>query len=214
MSVHRFHFTQLTMIANTIGKVDKVYTKPYRLFTYIFATMVVLVGGVQANALTFGREIILAGADATTPVNTNLQKLFAVLIVTFVCQLQAYSRTIYIRVSNVLAIFKISSLVFISICGLIALGGIRRHSIALIDTSYGTENLTHVFDTRAESPYAYSLALLNVMRAFLGYENANLVDYTMWLIVCLADQYRRSWKKSEGQTTTQDVSSEEQSLSV
>ena len=164
------------MIANFAGKVDKVYTKPYRLFTYIFATMVVLIGGVQANALTFGREVILVGADPTSPVNTNLQKLFAVIIVTFVCQLQAYSRTIYIRVSNLLAIFKISSLIFVSICGLLALGGIRRHSIASINTSYGTENLSHIFATRAESPYAYSLALLNVMRAFLGYENANLVD--------------------------------------
>ena len=155
---------------------DKVYTKPIRLFTYMFATMVIVVGGVQANALTFGREIILAGADATTPVNTNLQKLFAILIVTFVCQLQAYSRSIYIRVSNVLAIFKVSSLVFVSICGLIALGGVRRHSTAFIDTPYGIVNLIDIFATRAESPYAYSLALLNVMRAFLGYENANLVN--------------------------------------
>ena len=159
-----------------LAQVDKVYTKPYRLFTYLFAIMVILVGGVQANALTFGREVILAGSDATAPVNTNLQKLFAILIVTFVCQLQAYSRSIYIRVSNVLAIIKVSSLVFVSICGFIALGGVRRHSTAFINTSYGTVNLTHIFATRAESPYAYSLALLNVMRAFLGYENANLVD--------------------------------------
>ena len=163
---------QLTQLA----QVDKVYTKPIRLFTYMFASMFVLVGGVQANALTFGREVILAGADATAPVNTNLQKLFAILIVTFVCQLQAYSRSIYIRVSNVLAIVKVSSLIFVSICGLIALAGVRRHSTAFINTSYGTVNLTHIFGTRAESPYAYSLALLNVMRAFLGYENANLVD--------------------------------------
>ena len=158
-------------------QVDKVYTRPARLFTYMFATMFVLIGGVQANALTFGREVIIAGSRARPgdPVDPRLQKFFAVMIVTFVCQLQAYSRSIYIRLSNILALFKISSLVIISICGLIALGGVRRRNSSTIETTYGTANLEEAFSTRSGSLHQYSLALLNVMRAFLGYENANLV---------------------------------------
>ena len=143
--------------------------------------MFVLIGGVQANALTFGREVIIAGSESSsgTPVDPKLQKFFAVIIVTFVCQLQAYSRTIYIRLSNVLALLKVSSLIIISICGFVALGGIRRRNVSTIQTPYGKANLNDAFEMRSNSLYQYSLALLNVMRAFLGYENANLVDRSL-----------------------------------
>ena len=150
----------------------------------MFASMFVLIGGVQANALTFGREVIIAGSGGTTPVDPKLQKFFAVIIVTFVCQLQAYSRSIYIRLSNALALFKISSLILISICGLLALGGIRRNNASTINTSYGIANLENAFENRSSSLYQYSLALLNVLRAFLGYENANLVCKSTTTLRC------------------------------
>ena len=140
--------------------------------------MFVLIGGVQANALTFGREVIIAGSGAHPghPVDPRLQKFFAIIIVTFVCQLQAYSRFVYVRLSNVLALSKVSSLVIISILGFVALGGIRSTHSSTIGTSYGKVNLDNAFETHSNSLYQYSLALLNVMRAFLGYENANLVS--------------------------------------
>ena len=143
----------------------------------MFASMFVLIGGVQANALTFGREVIIAGMGAHpgTPVDPRLQKFFAVCVVTFVCQLQAYSRSIYIRLSNVLALSKVSSLLVISICGFVALGGIRRNNSSTFGTPFGKANLDNAFNTHTNSLYLYSLALLNIMRAFLGYENANLV---------------------------------------
>ena len=164
---------------NVHEQVDKVYTRPLRLYTYMFASMFILVGGVQANALTFGKEVILAGSEtrAGTAVDTKLQKFFAIIIVTFVCQLQAFSRSIYIRMSNLLALFKISSLVVISICGILALFGVRRENGSTIGTPYGRINLENGFSGRSTSLYQYSLALLNVMRAFLGYENANLVCF-------------------------------------
>ena len=142
--------------------------------------MFVLIGGVQANALTFGREVIIAGSRAHpgTTVDPRLQKLFAVIVVTFVCQLQAYSRSIYVRLSNVLALSKISSLIIISICGFVALGGIRSSKNSIVEPSYGKANLDGAFKMHSNSLYQYSLALLNVMRAFLGYENANLVCNT------------------------------------
>ena len=165
------------LLTNDCFKIDKVYTRPARLFTYMFASMFVLIGGVQANALTFGREVIIASSRAHpgTTVDPRLQKFFAIIVVTFVCQLQAYSRSIYVRLSNVLALSKISSLVIISICGFVALGGIRGSRDSVIETSYGKPNLDDAFKTHSNSLYQYSLALLNVMRAFLGYENANLV---------------------------------------
>lgn len=158
-----------------------MFTKPYRLFTYIFASIFILINGVQANALQFGKEIILGGSPRNTPVSAALQKFLAIIIITFVCQLQSYSRSIYVQTSNILAVVKVFALVFIVICGLVALTGARKHGPQEIDTPYGTEDLTNIFVSRSNNLNEYSLALLNVMRAFLGYENANFVRPPLFL---------------------------------
>jgi hypothetical protein len=163
---------KLTFLAS---QVDNVFRKPYRFFTYIFASMFILINGVQGNALQFGKEIIVAGSYEDTTINQNLQKLFAVIIITLVCQLQAYSRAIYIRISNSLAVFKVTSLLFISLCGVAALTNARVQASEEVSTPYGRENLANAFESMSNDPYQYGLALLNVMRAFLGYENANFV---------------------------------------
>lgn len=74
-----------------------------------------------------------------------------------------------------LALIKVSGLVFVAVCGWVALGGGRVNSVNDIHTPYGKEDLTNIFATRTDNLFHYSLALLNVMRAFLGYENANFV---------------------------------------
>jgi len=137
--------------------------------------MFILINGVQANALQFGKDVIIAGSPSGASINGNLEKLFAVLIITFVCQLQAYSRVIYIRISNVLAAIKVFSLLFIAVCGLVALGHHRVMASNEILTTYGKDYLTNAFSSASNNPYEYGLALLSVMRAFLGYENANFV---------------------------------------
>jgi len=155
--------------------VDNVFSKPRRLLTYIFASMFILVNGVQGNALQFGKEVIIAISPSGTIINNNLEKLFAILIITFVCQIQAYSRAIYVRISNILAAFKIFSLCFITVCGLVALIHSRGKANVEIPTPYGKEDFTDAFSSVSKNPYQYGLALLSVMRSFLGYENANFV---------------------------------------
>ena len=144
--------------------------------------MFILINGLQVNALTFGKEVILAGsASDTVPINQNLQKFFAIVIITLICQLQAYSRSIYIRISNALALFKVCVLTFIVLCGFVVLGGTRRPSDAPIETPYGIANFSDDFALQTRNLSEYSLALLNVMRAFLGYENANFVSFLVLL---------------------------------
>jgi Amino acid permease len=138
--------------------------------------MFVVLGGTHANALTFGKEVIIAASPPGTSVDHRLQKLFAILIITLVCQLQAFSRVMNIRVHNALAAFKVGLLLFVSVTGWVALAGKRTSSAAAQgDTRYGEQNLSRIFEGNRGSPYAYSLALLNIIRAFLGYENANFV---------------------------------------
>ena len=142
----------------------------------MFATLFVLFGGVHVNAMTFAREVILAGSPVGAAVDPTLQKFFAIVIVTFICQLQAFSRYINVYFSNALALFKVLLLGFISVAGWVALAGKRTPSAASIRSSYGKGSLANLFVGDSGSPYGYSLALLNIMRAFLGYENANFVS--------------------------------------
>lgn len=120
--------------------------------------------------------VIYANTSTHESINTNLQKFFAIIIVTFVCQLQAFSRSIYVKISNFIAVFKITVLCLIVIAGLAAIGGARRHPADMIQTPYGRANLKSDIASRTTNPFQYSLAMLNIMRAFLGYENANYVS--------------------------------------
>lgn len=156
-------------------QIENIFKKPPKLVTYIYASMFVLVNGVQTNALLFGQQVIIAGSPVGAPVNQNLQKFFAIMITTFVCQLQAYSRFIYVRIGNTLAVLKVTALLFVACCGLAALAKARVAGPNEIDTPYGKSDLSDAFTDGSNNPYQYSIALLNVMRAFLGYENANFV---------------------------------------
>jgi amino acid transporter len=140
--------------------------------------MFLVLGGTHANALTFGKEVVIAASPPGTVVDHRLQKLFAILIITLVCQLQAFSRIMNIRVHNALAAYKIALLLFISVTGWVAIAGKRSASAAAADRDkdFGESNLSEIFKGNGASPYAYSLAMLNVIRAFLGYENANFVS--------------------------------------
>jgi hypothetical protein len=142
----------------------------------MFAMMFVVLGGTHANSLTFGKEVVVAASPPGTAVDHRLQKLFAILLITIVCQSQAFSRIMNVRFHNVLAAYKICLLLFISVAGWVAIAGKRTRSAAAVGpVDFGESQLSHIFDGNTGSPYAYSLALLNIIRAFQGYENANFV---------------------------------------
>jgi hypothetical protein len=145
--------------------------------TYIFAAMFILLNGVQSNALQMSKEIIIANSPKDANISDKLEKFFAIMIITFVCQLLAYSRSIYIRIGNILALLKVLSLVFISLYGVAALAKARVRGGNEIPTPYGTTDFSNAFASASKSPYQYGLALLSVVRAFQGYENANFVSF-------------------------------------
>jgi amino acid transporter len=125
-----------------------------------------------------GKEIIIANSPKDTNINDKLEKFFAVMIITFVCQLLAYSRSIYIRIGNTIALLKVISLVFISLCGIAALAKARVKGVNEIQTPYGTTDFSNAFASASNNPCQYGLALLSVIRAFQGYENANFVSFS------------------------------------
>lgn len=161
---------------NNSSQIDFVWTTPKLLLPYMYSLMFVVLSGSQANALIFGKAIILASTPEGTSVDPRLQKVFAIGIVGLVCLLQGSSRINYMRFNNLFAVYKIVLLTFITVTGWCAIGGKRSKSAALLGKSYGSENLHTDFVDTFFRPYEFALALLAIFRVFLGYENANFVS--------------------------------------
>jgi amino acid transporter len=144
--------------------------------------MFVVLSGSQANALSFGKAVIIANTDEGTLIDDRLQKVFSIAIIGIVCLLQAYSRINYVRFNNLFALYKILLLTFLTITGWCAIAGKRAASAEAVGKPYGIENLRSKDFVQANSQtYGYALALLSIMRVFLGYENANFVSLTSQL---------------------------------
>jgi hypothetical protein len=165
-----------TKISSASYQIHYVWQKPKLLVTYMYAIMFVILSGSQANALSFGESILIACTPEGTPVNGSAEKILAILIVGVICLAQAYTRKVNILLSNAIAAFKILVLLFISVVGWVAIGNQRTASAReWFPTPYGQENLQSSFSGTVKTAYNWGLALLAVERAYLGYENANLV---------------------------------------
>ena len=105
----------------------------------------------------------------------RLQKLFAILLIAAICQLQAFSRINYVRFSNLFAVYKISFLSIITILGWCALQNKRTKVAAATDDPYGIKNLKEIFSGTTHGLYPISMAMLDISRIYSGYENANFV---------------------------------------
>ena len=143
--------------------------------TYTYSIYYVILSGSQANSLVFGQSVLLASTVEGTPLDTRLQKLFAILLVAVICQLQAFSRINYVRFANVFAAYKISFLSVITILGWCALRDERTKVAAAVDDPYGIKNLSDAFSGTTHRIYPICIAMLDISRIYSGYENANFV---------------------------------------
>jgi amino acid transporter len=105
----------------------------------------------------------------------RLQKFLALCLVTAVCLLHTYSRKMGIVVNNFLAIYKVTLVTFIILVGFAALFGGRGKGVTNGDPGYGLENWDHALATKMMSMFEYSNAILGVLWAYTGWENANYV---------------------------------------
>ena len=144
--------------------------------TYTYSIFYIILSGSQANSLVFGQAVLLASTPEGTVLDPRLQKLFSILLIAAVCQLQAFSRINYVRFANAFAVYKITFLSIVSVLGLCALRNQRRHAAAALDDPYGTKNLNHAFAGATFKMYPVSIAMLDIFRVYSGYENANFVS--------------------------------------
>lgn len=150
---------------------ERVFRRPARLATSVFAVQIVLLGFSSGNSLAFGRYVLLAAGrpmpDGWVP------RLIAVLCVTLVVLLHATAPRWGLRLTNALGFFKVVVLLLIVVSGFAALAGYR-----LVPDPRNFDDFWRVEKGDGYGrggAYAYATALLQVVYSYKGWENANYV---------------------------------------
>ncbi|KAF4975939.1 hypothetical protein FZEAL_7333 [Fusarium zealandicum] len=137
---------------------------PRLMQTCIFVFYCVFLQVSASNAITFSSYILVAaGAESTT------WKLRGVAIAgaAFACGIHAVTPRAGRWLSDLLSVVKIFTLLFIVCCGFAALGG--HLNIEKPD------NFTNGFQGTSSNGYEIGTAILQVIFAFVGYDNINAV---------------------------------------
>ncbi|BDD64038.1 hypothetical protein MAP00_008886 [Monascus purpureus] len=141
---------------------EYVYKKPRFLVTAMFASYVVLLGWAASNSTVFGQYVLVA-ADIE-PGRWNQRGIgLACLSAAFL--IHAFALKWGLRLQNLLGLVKLIVILFIIVCGWVALGGHLR-----IEKPH---NFTNAFEGTKGSGYGIVTALYNVIWSFVGYSNAN-----------------------------------------
>ena len=117
--------------------------------------------------------MLVAFDDTNQNPDYRWQRFIALVFITFVCLIHVFSRKMGIFVNNALAAYKVALLLFVVIAGFACLAGAGGEGQKADE--YGKVNLQNAFADSSGSPYAYASALLNVLYAYQGWENANYV---------------------------------------
>lgn len=141
---------------------EYVYKKPRFLATAMFASYVVLLGWAASNSTVFGQYVLVAAE--IEPGRWNQRGIgLACLSAAFL--IHAFALKWGLRLQNLLGLVKLIVILFIIVCGWVALGGHLR-----IEKPH---NFTNAFEGTKGSGYGIVTALYNVIWSFVGYSNAN-----------------------------------------
>ncbi|KAK6530536.1 hypothetical protein TWF694_003877 [Orbilia ellipsospora] len=175
MSLYLEYGVRWPLTGGELHYIDRVWTYPEKLLTYLYSVTFVLLAGSYGNALVFGSSLIKAATPEGTPVDRRLQKFLSIVLIGFICIWQSYSRLNYILFSDLFALYKIILLATITIMGWLALAGVRAHAADHYGGQYGVKNLSGDFSSGEYTPYGIAIALLQIFRVFTGWENVNYV---------------------------------------
>lgn len=162
-------------------KVDEAYPRPRYMAVIIISLLFVFLTHWAGNCITFAKLVLQAFDPSNPNPSYHLQKFIALVMLTVVCAIHMFSRKMGIALNNFLAIYKVSLVLFIIVIGFAAMAGARRRDATTAttapDTKYGLANLSvaEFAYTEAKSMQEYASAVLGVLWAYTGWENANYV---------------------------------------
>ncbi|KAK6608723.1 high-affinity methionine permease [Botrytis cinerea] len=141
---------------------EQAYPRPKYLLPTTFAVQSVLLSFSSSNAIVMGNYLFaMAGY---TPSSWE-QKGLAVACITFITLLVIFSTKHSLRISNAIGVIKLITLIFISIAGLVVLGGHTK-------VADPTANFKNAFAGTTNSGYGLANALVKINFAYSGYANA------------------------------------------
>ncbi|KAI6631231.1 hypothetical protein MCOR08_005972 [Pyricularia oryzae] len=160
---------------------ERVYQKPRYLATCIFAVQFVLFAVSTGNTISFASYIFKAALGDTASIENGATsdvrtRSIAVGAITLVCLIHAFLPKTGIWLSNILGCFKLVLLLLVVCAGFAALNGHIANPALRPDnfsTFQGQGTIMKAPDTKAAGSYA--IALLQVLYAYSGWENANYV---------------------------------------
>lgn len=143
---------------------EYVFRKPKFLVTSMYAAYVFFLGWAAGNSVNTAVMFLTAADAEITKWN---QRGIAVAVVGFAFLINAVNVKAGLYLQNILGIFKIGIVIFISVTGWVALGGGLKNG-------YKTDNFHNAFEG-ADQATAYGVvnALYNVIWSFVGYSNVN-----------------------------------------
>ncbi|EAQ86414.1 hypothetical protein CHGG_07667 [Chaetomium globosum CBS 148.51] len=150
---------------------ERIFRRPRRLATSVFAVQIVLLGFSAGNSLAFGRYVLLAVGHPMP--DGWIPRAIAVACMTFVVVLHGVFPKWGLRLTNALGIFKVLVLLLIVFSGFAALAGYR-----LVPDPHNFDDFWAVEKGDGYGgggAYAYATALLQVVYSYKGWENANYV---------------------------------------
>ncbi|SCU81408.1 LANO_0B02982g1_1 [Lachancea nothofagi CBS 11611] len=141
---------------------EHIFKKPRFFVISMYASYVFFLGWAASNSVN-AAVMFLTAADAE--ITTWKQRGVALGILSFCFLINAVNVKIGLYIQNLLGIFKIGIVIFISITGWVVLGS---------NKSYKTDNFHNAFEgTENATAYGVVNALYNVIWSFVGYSNVN-----------------------------------------
>lgn len=148
----------------------RVFNKPKGLSGCIYAFQMVILGFSSGNSFAFGKYIWFALSGELIGEDHWTSKFIGVLCLTFCIAFHIWHPAKAASFFNILGVFKIIILFLIIFIGFLA-------ALNIIDIQSSAANNTQVLGpTQASgSIYSVSVALLQIIYSFKGWENANYV---------------------------------------
>ncbi|CCH60713.1 hypothetical protein TBLA_0D02060 [Henningerozyma blattae CBS 6284] len=143
---------------------EAIFRKPKFFITCMYAAYIFFLGWAAGNSVNTA-VMFLTAADVE--VTRWKQNGLAVAVIGFCFIVNSINVKLGIYIQNVLGIFKVFIVCFISVIGWVALGGGLKNG-------YKTDNFHNAFEgTQNASAYGVVNALYNVIWSFVGYSNVN-----------------------------------------
>ncbi|CAL9733762.1 high-affinity methionine permease [Monosporozyma servazzii] len=141
-----------------------IFKKPRFFATSMYASYVFFMGWAAGNSVNTAVMFLTAGEVEITKWN---QRGLGVAVIAFAFIVNSVSVKYGLYLQNILGIFKLGIVVFISITGWVALGGGLKDG-------YQSHNFHNAFEgTDKATAYGIVTALYNVIWSFIGYSNIN-----------------------------------------